>query len=160
MTLIQYELHIMLFSYDTITVSKNAPSNYVSLYLAKKKHYHSVGLHTITLQMTGSWQKVKGKQIPWHPSEFFFFFFLYCAKNTCVLGSQVRNALFMHEFAWHQLSYRQETLWSPSWEQSLSLSPVWIVHERVRQVGSGLKAEVEGRYLFFVLSICRSAYRS
>lgn len=77
-----------------------------------------------------------------------FWMFFYFAKNTCVLGSQVRNALFMHEFAWHQLSYRQETLWSPSWEQSLSLSPVWIVHERARQVGSGLRAEVEGASFF------------
>lgn len=102
-----------------------------------------MGLHTITLQMTGSWQKVKRKQIPLASNLNFF------AKNTCVLGSQVRNALFMHEFAWHQLSYRQETLWSPSWEQSLSLSPVWMVHERVRQVGSGLRAEVEGRSFFF-----------
>lgn len=55
----------------------------------------------------------------------------------------------MHEFAWHQLSYRQETLWSPSWEQSLSLLPPWIVHERVRQVGSRLTAEVESRLFGF-----------
>lgn len=105
-------------------------------------------LHTITLQMTGSWQKVKGKQM----ASFWFLFFssLYFAKNTCVLGSQVRNALFMHEFARHQLSYRQETLWSPSWEQSLSLLPVWIVHERVRQVGSRLRAEVEGRSFILI----------
>lgn len=66
--------------------------------------------------------------------------FFYFAKNTCVLGSQVRNALFMHEFAWHQLSYRQETLWSPSWEQSLSLLPVWMV-QWVREAG---KQQVKG----------------
>lgn len=110
-------------------------------------------LHTITLQMTGSWQKVKGKQIPRHHCEISSLFF-YFAKNTCVLGSQVRNALFMHEFAWHQLSYRQETLWSPSWEQSLSLLAVWVVHERVRQVGSRLRAEVEGRSFFVYMQEC------
>lgn len=95
--------------------------------------------------MTGSWQKVKGKT---NPMASFWFFSIF-AKNTYVLGSQVRNALFMHEFAWHQLSYRQETLWSPSWEQSLSLFSVWMVHERVRQVGSRLTAEVKGQ-MFFV----------
>lgn len=155
MTLIQYELHMMLFLYQIITVSKNAPSNYVSLYLAKKVlPFSGTTYHYITND-----RKLTESQGKTNPMASFWIFF-YCAKNTCVLGSQVRNALFMHEFAWHQLSYRQETLWSPSWEQSLSLSPVWIVHERVRQVGSGLKAEVEGRYLFCVLSICRSAYRS
>lgn len=60
----------------------------------------------------------------------------------------------MHEFAWHQLSYRQETLWSPSWEQSLSLLPAWIVHERVRQVGSRLRAETEGRSRLVYMQEC------
>lgn len=89
-----------------------------------------------------------------NPMASFWIFFFYFAKNTYVLGSQVRNALFMHEFAWHQLSYRQETPWSPSWEQSLSLSPVWIVHETVSQVGSRLRAEVEGRSFFVYMQEC------
>lgn len=72
-------------------------------------------------------------------------FFSYFAKNTHVLGSGVRNALFMH-----QLSYRQETLWSPSWEQSLSLSPVCMV----RQVGSRFRAEAEGTSLFVYMQEC------
>lgn len=72
-------------------------------------------------------------------------FFLYFPPNTCVLGSQVRNTFFLHEFDWHQLSYRQETLWSPSREQSLSLLPVWMVYEWVWYKGSRFRTEAEGR---------------
>lgn len=121
-------------------------------FVLRRKSLRSVGLHTIILQMTGSWQKVKQKQIPWHHFKFFLSVF-YSPKNTYVLGSQVRNAVFMHEFAWHQLSYRQETLWSPSWEQSLSLLPVWMVHQKVRQEGSRLRTEAEGRSLY-VFHLC------
>lgn len=69
--------------------NQNAPSDY----LANMRRCHSAGLHTITLQVTEVDRKSRENKSHGIPLIFFFYF----AKNTCVLGSQVRNALF---YAW------------------------------------------------------------
>lgn len=107
-------------------------------------------LHTIALQMTESWQKVKGKQIPWHHFEILLLFFLPKIHVFSVHKSGT-DSLCMTLLGINCLIDRRHC--DPQAGSRACHSCLWMVHERVRHVGSRLRAEVEGRS-FFVFFFC------